>query len=223
MANVNGKAYSMNVITPMKPCMTWINRLIFNFAKLRPGTLAGLKGLQFIHFACWFFIKRDQWPYFEGSGQEKEELNCDYMMFCSNFNGTWDQYIDAFSDGIPNGLNLFWYSSIKFPQSIPITAFKNYITFNQVDTDYYFNATPTSAQRDVKAALRVNGDLQALAQRSAGMTPDQFAEAYRQLLLARQNDLGSHGEAPVAGLSTEKAKKLREARQKELAAERGVA
>ena len=43
------------------------------------------------------------------------------MLFCSNFNGTWDQYIDAFADGIPNGLDLFWYTSSKYPASIPVT------------------------------------------------------------------------------------------------------
>jgi hypothetical protein len=35
-----------------------------------------------------------------------------------------------FSDGIPNGLDLFWYSSTKYPQSIPMSLFKNYIRHN---------------------------------------------------------------------------------------------
>ncbi len=79
----------------------------------------------------------------------------DYMLFCSNFNGTWDQYIDAFADGIPGGLDIFWYSSTKYPNSIPITPFKNYIRANQVDTNYYYNATPGSAQRDIKLGARL--------------------------------------------------------------------
>ena len=116
-----------------------------------PQTLSGLLGLSIIHFARWVIIKRDQWP---DLGQGRQPLDNDYMLFCSNFNGTWDQYIDAFSDGIPDGLDLFWYSSTKYPQSIPITAFKDYIRHNQIDTDYYYNATPGAAQRDIKAALR---------------------------------------------------------------------
>ena len=58
------------------------------------------------------------------------------MLFVSNFNGTWDQYIDAFSDGIPNGLDLFWYASTKYPGSIPSTPFNAYIRANQIDCDY---------------------------------------------------------------------------------------
>ena len=145
MSNVAGKAYAMNVLTPMRPRRTLLNRFIFIASRALPDQLAGLLGLSIIHFARWFIIKRDQWP---DLGQGAERLSNDYMMFCSNFNGTWDQYIDAFSDGLPNGLDLFWYSSTRYPRSIPITPFKNYIRANQVDTDYYYNATPGAAQRD---------------------------------------------------------------------------
>lgn len=195
MSNVAGKAYAMNILTPMKPGRTWINALIFRYGRAAPATLSGLLGLSIIHFARWVIIRRDQWP---DLGQGRERLANDYMLFCSNFNGTWDQYIDAFSDGIPNGLNLFWYSSTKFPGSIPITPFKNYIRANQVDTDYYYNATPGAAQRDIKAALRVREALIDLAALHPTLTPAAFAEAYRRALVTVQNDLGSQGPAPVA-------------------------
>jgi hypothetical protein len=199
MSNVSGKAYAMNVVTPMRPRRTWVNRLIFMFARAQPDTLGGLLGLSIIHFARWVMIRREDWPDF---GQPRDPLQNDYMLFCSNFNGTWDQYIDAFSDGLPNGLDLFWYSSTKYPRSIPITPFKNYIRANQVDTDYYYNATPCSAQRDIKAGLRVRRALIALAADHARMAPAEFAEAYRRKLVEIQNDLGSPGQAPVASTDT---------------------
>src|SRR3954463_5480959 len=120
MSNVAGKAYGMTLLTPMRPRKTWINRFLFMGGRAMPETLAGLLGLSIIHFARWVIIRRDQWP---DLGQGRQTLVNDYMLFISNFNGTWDQYIDAFSDGIPNGLNMFWYSSTKFPQSIPMTPF----------------------------------------------------------------------------------------------------
>ena len=106
MSNVAGKAYGMNVLTPMRPCLTWINRFLFMASRAIPTSLAGLLGLSIIHFARWVIIKRDSWP---DLGQGNQKLKNDYMLFCSNFNGTWDQYIDAFSDGIPGGLDLLWY------------------------------------------------------------------------------------------------------------------
>jgi len=208
MSNIAGKAYGMNVITPMRPWKTWINRFIFMVARTQPQQLGGLLGLSIIHFARWVLIKRKQWP---DLGQGRPVLRNDYMLFVSNFNGTWDQYIDAFSDGIPNGLDLFWYSSTKYPGSIPITPFKNYIRANQVDTDYYYNATPGAAQRDIKAALRLWGVLDRLAAQHAVMPPEEFAAAYRAALTAVQNDLASPGYAPVASNDTRNADLNREA------------
>jgi hypothetical protein len=202
MSNIAGKAYAMNVVTPMKPCLTWVNRLIFMVGRAIPSTLAGLLGLSIIHFARWALIKRDQWP---DLGQGKQTLQNDYMLFCSNFNGTWDQYIDAFSDGIPNGLDLFWWSSTKYPHSIPVAPFKQYITANQIGTDYYYNATPGSAQRDIKRSLMVFAALRDLEKSHGSMTPAEFAETYRVALTSTQNALGSVGFAPVASLSTQAA------------------
>jgi hypothetical protein len=148
------------------------------------------------------------------------------MLFCSNFNGTWDQYIDAFADGIPGGLDLLWYSSTRYPHSIPITPFKTYIRANQVDTDYYYNSVPGAAQRDVKAALRVRRVIRDLAAKHGSLSPVQFREAYVTALIGEredpareradpkqddpkyvgvQNDLGYQGYAPVASADTENA------------------
>jgi hypothetical protein len=206
MSNIAGKAYGMNVITPMRPSHTWINRLLFMVARSFPTTLAGLLGLRIIHFARWVIIKRDQWP---AGDHSKAKINHDYMLFCSNFNGTWDQYIDAFADGIPSGLDLFWYSSQKYPQSIPITPFKNYIGKNQIHTSYYYNATPGSAQRDIKAAMRLYAALKKLADEYPKRTPEAFAVKYRETLVEIQNSLGSPGFAPVASLDTANADRNR--------------
>jgi hypothetical protein len=203
MSNTAGKAYAMNVVTPVPPARTWINRLIFMVARAIPSTLSGLLGLSLIHFARWVIIKRDQWPTF-AKDQPKPNVKNDYVLFCSNFNGTWDQYIDAFADGIPGGLDLFWYSSTKYPHSIPITPFKTYIRVNQVDTNYYYTATPGSGQRDIKQALRLAAALRALAADTPS-DPEAFAQAYSGLLRQAQGAMGAPGYAPVASLDTERA------------------
>jgi hypothetical protein len=196
MSNVAGKAYGMNVVTPMRPSRTWLNGFLFMFSRAVPTTLSGLLGLSLIHFARWVFIRRDQWP---ERGQKQAALQNDYMLFCSNFNGTWDQYIDAFADGIPNGLDLFWYSSTKYPNSIPISPFKNYIRANQIDTNYYYNATPGSAQRDIKVALKLAEALRAV---DPSADDAALADAYARILLDNQCGLGAPGYAPVASCDT---------------------
>ena len=206
MSNVAGKAYAMNVVTPMRPILTWINRAVFMASRAIPSSLLGLLGLSIIHFARWVIIKRDQWP---DLGQGKQVLKNDYMLFCSNFNGTWDQYIDAFSDGIPDGLDLLWISSTKYPHSVPISPFKDYIRTNQIDTDYYYNSVPGAAQRDIKAALRIRRAILDLAAKQAALSPADFRKLYVTTLTGVQNDLGSQGYAPVASVDTMRADKNR--------------
>jgi hypothetical protein len=203
MSNIAGKAYAMNVLTPMPPWRTWIQNAIFMVARVTPQTLSGLLGLKLIHFARWVLIRRDQWP--DPAGTGAQPLDNDYMLFLSNFNGTWDQYIDAFADGIPQGLDLFWYASTKYPHSIPIGTFKSYITANQIQTSYYYNATPGAAQRDIKAALRVRRELLALAEAHRGGDAAAFAKAYRAALTRLANSLASPGYAPIASVATQNA------------------
>ncbi len=147
-------------------------------------------------------IKTKDWP---DLGQGKQNLSNDYVLFCSNFNGTWDQYIDAFSDGIPKGLDLFWFSATKYPKSVPVTPFKDYITFNQINTDYYYNATPGAAQRDIKTSLKVYVGLLDLEKAHETQTPEEFQKTYDAALTAVQAGLGDPGFGPVASLSTERA------------------
>ena len=202
MSNVAGKAYGMNVLTPMRPYATWINELIFMIGRAFPSMLGGLLGLKLIHFARWVMIRGGQWP---NLGQDKQALANDYMLFCSNFNGTWDQYIDAFADGIPGGLDLFWYASTQYPGSIPITPFKDYIRANQITTHYYYNATPGAGQRDIKAALSVAQAIRDLASQHAILGPQEFAVEWGKALARVQNCLGAPGFAPVASDDTMRA------------------
>jgi hypothetical protein len=209
MSNIAGKAYAMNVLTPVAPWKTPIQRVIFMATRALPQQLVGLLGLKLIHFARWVIIRRDQWPQAGGAGPQT--LAHDHVLFLSNFNGTWDQYIDAFADGIPTGLDMLWYASSKYPHSIPISTFKDYITANQIHTAYYYNATPGSAQRDIKAALRVRAKLLALADLHGKADPAAFAQAWRAAAGALANSLAAPGFAPVASVATQKADVARHA------------
>ena len=53
---------------------------------------------------------------------------------------------------LSKGLNLVWRWSEKFPGSVPVTLFKEYIARVQFDTDYYYTAYPQATANDVKSA-----------------------------------------------------------------------
>ena len=196
MSNINGKVYAMNCVTPMKPWKTPILRLIFFLLWNIKSKQQDLVNLSFIEFARWVIIPRTHFP-FLANGQRKENLEYDYLLFFSNFNGTWNQYIDAFSAVLSTGLNLIWRWSEKFPGAVPITPFKTYIAQVQFDTDYYYTAYPYATANDLKSAHIVQTSFDQLSQHAGTDTPEQFAQAYLQFVLQVQAHLGSTGAAPA--------------------------
>jgi hypothetical protein len=186
----------MNAVTPMKPWKTPILRLVFFALGAIKPLQNDLKNLSFIHFARWVIVKKDRFPRLSDQ-QPRENLRYDYLLFFSNFNGTWNQYIDAFSAVLSKGLDLIWRWSEKFPGATPVTDFKRYIALVQIDTDYYYNVYPRAATNDVKAALRVQDALDGFARTSQSLPPADFEKAWLDFLVRVQSDLGSTGVSPV--------------------------
>ncbi len=190
----------MNVITPLRWYTAWITKLTFWYAGKHPSTTLGLQTLSLIHYARWVVIRSDQFPRVSAD-QPREELKYTYMLFFSNFNGSWDQYVDSFSSAIPTGLNMFWWRNIKYPRSVPMLPFHHYITSNQIWTDHYYNAYPMAASNDVKAAQRVRNGLLGFIDATKSSSPDDFQQQYDKLLLTLQHDVSQMGPNPIVSLS----------------------
>src|SRR5262249_49919190 len=104
MSNIAGKAYAMNAITPMRWYTAWLNRFFFWGSGRFTSFLGGLLTLSLIHYARWVILKPNQFPRLSPD-QPEEQLKYHYMFFFSNFNGSWDQYVDSFSSAISGGLD----------------------------------------------------------------------------------------------------------------------
>ncbi len=200
MSNIAGKSYAMNVVSPTK----WngiVNRLIFLAGRtLLKNKLQGLLTLSLIHYARWAIIRPKDFPRLSDD-QPKEDIGYTYEFFFSNFNGSWDQYIDSFSMSIASGLDLFWWGNINYPKSIPIEEFHRYINANQIQTSYYYNAYPLASSNDVKAAERVRDTLLDLVKVAKKGSDDEFLAAYHRALAERQHDLGRMEETPIVSLA----------------------
>lgn len=202
MSNIAGKSYAMNVVTPIKRWMTPINKLIFWFVGTRYGAraLLGLLTLSLIHYARWVILRPRDFPRLSPH-QPEENLKHTYMFFFSNFNGSWDQYVDSFSSSISEGLDLLWYRNIRWPKSLPMLPFHRYITDNQVWTNHYYNAYPMASSNDVKSAMRVKQRLIAFAAETRGCSPDDFTARYRKLTRELQHDLNLLRPTPIVSLA----------------------
>lgn len=210
MSNIAGKVYAMNVCTPIKWYMAFINRFIFWLAQtpLLSSRLDGLITLSLIHYARWAIISPSQFPRLDKS-QPKETIKYNYMLFFSNFNGSWAQYVDSFHMSIPAGLNLFWFKNVKYPGSVPLQPFHSYIGFNQIWTNHYYTAYPMAASNDVKAAQRIKADLIDFIKDSQGLSAGDFRQKYEAMIKARQNDISLMKRTPIVSLAAAEVEKRR--------------
>lgn len=212
MSNIAGKAYAMNVVTPIRWYYRWINKLIF-WAAQQPffsNSLNGLLTLSLIHYARWAIVKPSQFPRLSEE-QPKEDIKYTYMFFFSNFNGSWDQYVDSFHTAIPDGLDLFWSRNVKYPRSSPLSPFHAYINYNQVWTNHYYNAYPLASSNDVKSAMKVKAELMDFAEATANSSTQDFQEQYNRLLVNLQHDIGLMEPTPIVSLAASEVDKRRKA------------
>jgi hypothetical protein len=141
-----------------------------------------LETLSFIHYARWAVINK--FP----NGGEGERLKYSYLLFESNFNGTWDEYIDAFSEVVPVRMWAIWRTSFGFPGPQPVAPFKRYIRKNEYIANHYWSAYPEAATTEVNSAGRVAKAVTGLRRKADGMDGASFKKAYDEMLTSIQHD-----------------------------------
>jgi hypothetical protein len=165
--NINGQASALTAIGPLRRNWRYLRLLIgfilrryvffFREAKARP-----LRRLAFIHFARWVLIKDVP----EAGGHRP--IGCTYLFFESNFNGGFDEYIEAFSYVIPSAMEDIFGALYNFPGPIPATPFKDFIRRHDYEADHFYSAYPEATAADVAAALELRTAMAELHKRDDG-------------------------------------------------------
>ena len=181
--NVDGQAIAITVFSTVKWWGQPFLPALFLVTRRIPKLTTTLRELSFIHFARWTIVRR--LPY-NGPPQVKQRLRYPHMYFESNFNGGWEEYIDAFSHILTRGMTAFWGSSYGFPKPLPTAPFKRYIQDNEIEADHYYSAYPDATSTMIQSALALDAKLAPLKASAKRMSPDEFAAAYRRLLTDAQ-------------------------------------
>jgi hypothetical protein len=201
-----GRAGAMTVIAILHPfhALRWVAgrvrlAVIFFFTKipdrrriprhtprqLRPVSLQfALAQLGVIHDVHFALIRR-----FPDHGQPPERIGQHLMLFESNYDGGFDDYIDAFSAIVPRWMKRFWGSSYGFPGPLPVTPFKDYIRRNEFGADHWYHAHPGASSRMINSALALARSEAPFRAEAAELSPADFEARYRQLLASVQAEL----------------------------------
>lgn len=104
------------------------------------GALTGrLGGIQTIHFARWVLLPDRR------------------LLFCSNYDGSWESYLGEFIGQASRGLTMIWSSTIWFPKTRLLLfkgakdeeAFKEWTRAWQLPTQVWYSAYPGLSVNDV--------------------------------------------------------------------------
>ena len=177
--NYDGQAIAITVFSTIKWWGKVFLPVLFLVTRRFPRLTGTLRTLSFIHFARWTIVQQ---PPYNGPPQHKGKLRYQHMYFESNFNGGWEEYIDAFSHILTSGMTAFWGSSYGFPKPLPTAPFKAYIQSNETEADHYYSAYPDATSTMIQRALELDPKLERLALDAKRMGPDAFAAAYRAFL-----------------------------------------
>ena len=180
-----GNANALTTLTPVGRrgfFLPWLLHLV-----QRTGiTLPPLQQLSFINFAHWSIVRR--FPN-DGPPQGPDPKRSRQMLFESNFNGTWDQYFDAFAQVMTFNFKLFWGSSPKFPGPMPTGPFRDWIRAHNTDANHYYCAYPDGTATTIRSSLALQRELALFAQTTSHMDPAQFQRAFETFVTQVQRDL----------------------------------
>ena len=170
--NTIGRLTGLTLFTPIRPQWLAVQKAAFWLGRYVPLAQKHILQFDFIHMVRWTVVK----------GLPGEDLHYQYLFFESNFDGPWQHYIDAFAYVIPRDIRFVWGRGTDFPGPPPAEPLKAWIARNSMEGGHYYCAYPQASTRMCKGALEVEKRLDAFVRDSAGMSPEQFADAYRRFL-----------------------------------------
>jgi Dyp-type peroxidase family len=205
LIGAGGKAIAMNLLSPIGTWGDVIRKRILYFGLHLRGPnayVAPLLELSFVQFARWVVIPKGGFPHLTAE-QPKERLEHDYLFFSSNYNGQWDQYLDAFSAVYDWGVDAMWHGSLNWVPARYTQGLKEFVKWSQmvpgnVPADHYYCAYPEATLTDIRAALAVRDALRDFVEATPAVEPPAaFASRWVELLRAVQHGLGSTGLPPI--------------------------
>jgi hypothetical protein len=150
------------------------------------GTLAGIEG---IHFARWVLVD-DGWKWWPPPNKDGRPRRLSFLrkrrglLFLSNYDGSWEAYLDNFIDRASLGLTTIWCNTQGFPKtrlhwnatgrfpyvSISMGAqreeeFKHWVRQHQLPTTVWYSRHPDQSVSNI----RRNRDIRSLS--TAGLDP----------------------------------------------------
>ncbi len=188
--NTAGRVTAMTMLTRLQGWGAPYLRLVL-WALRHFHPLVQQRALSFIHFAHFSVLDGLAVNAATGAGARKDT----YLLFESNFNGLWQEYIEAFCHVIGLDINVLLAGCEGFPGLVPARGFKTFMEHHEFLTEHYYAAYPQASTTLIRAAAELDGDLARMRKLAAGLDDDAFARAWYDLLALSRVQANLAGQA----------------------------
>jgi hypothetical protein len=173
-----GRAQPVTVISPVKRWWVWWLRAIWPFANRLSIVKRPVDRLAFIMVAHWSLLTRMP----ADSGGRARRLPHKYLIFHSNFNDDFEEYVLAFAAVAPRRLRAMWAGTYDCPGPGEPNEFVKYVREHAIPTSHYYCAYPQGSARMISSALALQAVDRALRDTAATLSDEQFAASWEEFV-----------------------------------------
>jgi len=106
------------------------------------------------------------------------------LLLASNYDGTWENYIDEFAELILSGLDAIWSTSLGWPEAgaQDVEALKYFLRCHQVPANVFYSAIPDATLVNIVDALSLSRQPETSPERETSPQPVTSAQPVRRPL-----------------------------------------
>jgi hypothetical protein len=149
----DGRATALAVILPLKPGGRWWLTIWFwvlrRVVLVRRWAFRDLDGLQFIYAIRWSLLS----PYEARRRVVPPTEQRWHLLFESNFDGDWDEYLDSFASVMPKGLATMVWAGAGYTGLSSPDLFKRYAKLHDHVPEHYVSGYPGLSANDIRQEL----------------------------------------------------------------------
>ena len=158
-----GQVRSLLTLSPIRPERLRALRRRVAFVSLAPGGDRPLLDLATIHFARWSIV--NALPHPDGNGRPWP-LSWAYLLFAATYDGTQREYLDAFTDTLPQRIQKVFGACVGFQANVEAApgadgrrftawAFRDYVERNMLPAVQFEAADPYSSVDAIRQAIAI--------------------------------------------------------------------
>ena len=176
-----GQLRSLVTLSPIRPERRAALRRRLAFVSLAPGGDRPLLDLSTIHFARWSIVT--QLPHPDGSGRPRR-LSWAYLLFAAAYDGGEREYLDAFTDTLPQRIQKVFGGCVGFQARVeeaagadgprfPAWAFRGFVERNVLPELAVAAADPSATVEAIRQAIAI----ERVDRRSTGLRGEALGRA----------------------------------------------